>query len=97
MESSKIQIFLGSLKHRVLTDLFVYQTDRLTWIKPHLSRNRFTELSEDIRITQRKIKEGQIDINRICDSIEEFNRTVKTLVEKGKKEEPSPSGKSSPE
>lgn len=94
MENSRIQIFLGSLKHRVVTDLFVYQTEKLPWIKNYLSRNRFAELSEDIRFTQKKIKNGQIDINRICDSIEEFNRAVKTFVKK-EKQEPSPAGKSS--
>ena len=72
-DNKQIQILFSNMKNLLITDTFIYQTDQLIKIKPYLSRRRFSELQEDILFTQGKIKTNQIDINRICDSIEKFN------------------------
>ncbi|MBB6481428.1 hypothetical protein [Spirochaeta isovalerica] len=82
MDSKTIQIFLGQLNHTVLSDLFVYQPKNIVQVKPFLSRTRFNELMEDVRFTQKRIKTNQIDINRICDNIERFNRESAEFIEK---------------
>jgi len=87
MDSKKVQILLSTIKNILIVDTFIYQTDELVKLKPFLSRTRFSELKEDIRFTQGKIKSNQIDINRICDSIEKFNLFIREFVEKERKKE----------
>lgn len=84
MDSKKVQIMMSTIKNVLIVDTFIYQTDELIKLKPFLSKSRFNELKEDISYTQGKIKSNQIDINRICDSIEKFNRFIKDFVEKDK-------------
>lgn len=85
MDGSRAQVLLGAMNHTWLTDTFVYQTEKLPVVKPFLSKNRFRELMEDVAYTQKKIKSGQIDINRIGDSMENFYREVRLFMEKEKK------------
>lgn len=84
MDSKKVQIMLGTMKNILIVDTFIYQTDELVKLKQFLSKNRFNELKEDISYTQGKIKTRQIDINRICDSIEKFNQFLRDFIEKDK-------------
>lgn len=84
LDKKRTQVLLGNMNHIWLADTFVYQTDQLPLVKPYLSRTRFNELMEDVRFTQKKIKSGQIDINRIGDSMENFNKEVRLFVEKEK-------------
>ncbi|MBN2656385.1 MAG: hypothetical protein JXR86_04935 [Spirochaetales bacterium] len=93
LDGKTIQIFLGTLNHRVLCDLFVYQPKNIVQLKQYLSRNRFNELMEDIRYTQNRIKTDQIDINRVCDSIERFNREAAAFIRKEKEKNRRDAGK----
>ena len=87
MDSKKAQVLLSNMKNGLIVDTFIYQTDELIKLKPYLSRNRFNELREDIKYTQGKVKSSQIDINRICDSIEDFNSFIRDYLEKEQKRE----------
>ncbi len=84
-DKKDIQILLNNMKSIVLSDTLIYQTDELIKLKPYLSKTRFTELREDVRFTQEKVKSNQIDINRICDSIETFNNIIHIFTEEEKK------------
>ncbi len=85
MDSKKVQIMMSTIKNVLIVDTFIYQTDELIKLKPFLSKSRFNELKEDISYTQGKIKSNQIDINRICDSIEKFNIFIRDFAEKNRK------------
>jgi hypothetical protein len=82
MENKKVQLLLSNMKNRLIVDTFIYQTDEFPKLKPFLSRRRYQELREDIQFTQGKVKSGQIDLNRICDSIEGFNSTIREFIKK---------------
>lgn len=85
MEHQKAQILLSNIKNVLIVDTFIYQEEELNRLKPYLSKRRFQELREDIRFTQSKIKSNQIDINRICDSIELFNSDIRDFVKNEKR------------
>lgn len=85
LDSKKVQILFSTMKNVLIIDTLIYQTDELIKLKPYLSKTRFDELRADISYTQGKIKSNQIDINRICDSIEKFNLFIKEFVKKEQK------------
>jgi hypothetical protein len=82
LDDKKVQILLSNMKNVLIVDTFIYQADELIKLKPYFSQRRFKELKEDINFTQGKVKTNQIDINRICDSIEKFNGTIRDFVKK---------------
>ena len=85
MDNKKVQNLFSNIKNKLISDTFIYQTDELIRVKPYLSKTRFKELKEDVRFTQGKVKTNQIDINRICDSIETFNKFIKDFIENERK------------
>ena len=87
IDNKKAQVLLSNMKNILIADTFIYQTDELIKLKPYLSKNRFNELREDITFTQGKIKTNQIDVNRICDSIEKFNDYIKEFARKEREKE----------
>ncbi len=84
-DKKDIQILLNNMKCKILSDTLIYQTDELIKLKPYLSKTRFIELREDVKFTQEKIKSNQIDINRICDSIEAFNNIIHIFTKEEEK------------
>jgi len=87
MDNKKAQVLLSNMKNILIVDTFIYQTDELVRLKSFLSQRRFHELQEDIKFTQGKIKSNQIDINRICDSIDKFNSNIRDFVKNDKEKE----------
>jgi len=87
LDNKKVQILFSNMQNVLIVDTFIYQTDELVKLKPYFSTRRFNELKEDINFTQGKIKSNQIDMNRICDSIEKFNKYIRDFISKDKKRE----------